>query len=242
MILNIDKPYGWTSTDVVRKLRNVMIKCGYPRKVKVGHAGTLDPLATGVLLICTEKDTKRVEELQMQQKEYVFTMELGATTVSFDMEHPVSERFPVEHITQADIERVVAGFCGEQLQTPPLYSAKRINGQRAYELARGGAQDKDVEIRQAQITVYEIEVVEIAMPQVTVRALCSKGTYVRSLARDIALELGSGAYLTALRRTKSGGYRVEESLDLDGAVEVLSTAAKLFKDNIRNNSSVEPKK
>ncbi len=228
MIINIDKPYGWTSTDVVRKLRNVMIKNGYPKKVKVGHAGTLDPLATGVLLVCTEKDTKRVDELQQQHKEYVFTMELGASTVSFDMEHPVSENFPTEHITVEDIERVVGGFMGEQLQTPPLYSAKRINGQRAYELARGGATDADVEIRQAIINIYQIEVLEVTMPLVTVRVVCSKGTYVRSLARDIATELGSGAYLTALRRTKSGEHTADEAFDLDRAAEILAHTAKLL--------------
>ncbi len=225
MILNIDKPYGWTSTDVVRKLRNVMLKAGYPRKVKVGHAGTLDPLATGVLVLCTEKDTKRVNELQAQSKEYVFTLELGATTVSFDLEHPISERFPTEHITEEMIHSEVAKYIGKQSQVPPLYSAKRIDGQRAYELARSG--ETDVEIKAAEIEVYAIEVVAINMPLVTIRVECSKGTYVRSLARDIGLGLHSGAYLTELRRTRSGDFLASEALDIDGATEILSKYEKI---------------
>ncbi len=219
MIINIDKPYGWTSTDVVRKLRNKMLKAGYPRKVKVGHAGTLDPLATGVLLICTEKDTKKVNDLQSEGKEYVFTLELGATTVSFDMEHPISERFATDHITEEMIHAEAAKFVGVQEQIPPLYSAKRINGQRAYELARGGEQD--VVMKSAQIEIYAIEVVKIEMPFVTLRVECSKGTYVRSIARDLGLSLDSSAYLTELRRTRSGGYRADEALDMDGASELL---------------------
>ncbi len=225
MILNIDKPYGWTSTDVVRKLRNVMLKAGYPKRVKVGHAGTLDPLATGVLVVCTEKDTKRVNELQAQSKEYIFTLELGATTVSFDLEHPISERFPVEHITEEMVHAEVAKYLGVLSQVPPLYSAKRINGQRAYELARSG--ETAVEIKAAEIEVYAIEVVSIEMPLVTIRVECSKGTYVRSLARDIGLGLDSGAYLTELRRTRSGDFLASEALDIDGATEIVSKYEKV---------------
>lgn len=224
MILNIDKPYGWTSTDVVRKLRNVMLKAGYPRKVKVGHAGTLDPLATGVLVLCTEKDTKRVNDLQSERKEYLFTVELGATTVSFDLEHPISERMAVEHITEEMIRAEAAKFVGEQMQVPPLYSAKRINGQRAYELARSG--EEAVEIKAAAIEIYAVEVVSVEMPYVTLRVECSKGTYVRSIARDLGLALDSCGYLTELRRTRSGGFRAEEALDIDAAAEILSKYEK----------------
>ncbi len=224
MILNIDKPYGWTSTDVVRKLRNVMLKAGYPRKVKVGHAGTLDPLATGVLVLCTEKDTKKVNEIQSERKEYLFTVELGATTVSFDLEHPVSERMAVDHITEEMVRAEAVKFVGAQMQVPPLYSAKRINGQRAYELARSG--EEAVEIKAAAVEIYEVEVVSVEMPYVTLRVECSKGTYVRSIARDLGLALDSCGYLTELRRTRSGGYRAEEALDIDAAAEILSKYEK----------------
>lgn len=226
MILNIDKPYGWTSTDVVRKLRNVMLKSGYPKRVKVGHAGTLDPLATGVLVLCTEKDTKKVNDLQAQSKEYVFTMELGATTVSFDLEHPISERFPTEHITDEAIHRAVATQLGPLQQIPPLYSAKRINGKRAYELAREGKMVDEVDIKAAEVEIYEIEVLSIDMPLVKIKAKCSKGTYVRSLARDIGTALDSGAYLTELRRTRSGDFVDSEALTVDGAAEILANCKK----------------
>ncbi len=222
MILNIDKPYGWTSTDVVRKLRNVMLRAGYPKRVKVGHAGTLDPLATGVLVLCTQKDTKKVTELQAQSKEYIFTLELGATTVSFDLEHPISERFPTEHITAEMIESVVASLKGVQMQVPPLYSAKRIAGKRAYELARKGVGEAESGIKAAEVEIYDIEVLSIEMPFVTIRTECSKGTYVRSLARDIGLELESGAYLTELRRSRSGEFLASEALSVEAASEVLS--------------------
>lgn len=227
MVINIDKPLGWTSTDVVRKLRNTMLKAGYPRKVKVGHAGTLDPLATGVLVICTEKDTKRVEELQAERKEYVFTIELGATTVSFDLEHPISERFEIEHITQDAIREVVGSLRGVLQQIPPLYSAKRIDGKRAYDLARGGAVVDEVDIKAAQVEIYDIEVLRIEMPFVTIRVECSKGTYVRSMARDIGVALQSGAYITELRRTRSGGMRAEEALSIEDAQQILSVYEKL---------------
>ncbi len=221
MILNIDKPYGWTSTDVVRKLRNIMIKGGYPKRVKVGHAGTLDPLATGILVICTQKDTKKVNELQSEAKEYLFTLELGATTVSFDLEHPISERFPTEHITEEMIRSVASEFKGTQMQVPPLYSAKRINGQRAYELARKGVEESESGIKAAEVEIYSIDVEKIEMPLVTLRISCSKGTYVRSLARDIGVNLDSGAYLTELRRTRSGGFSDGESLTIEQAGEQL---------------------
>ncbi len=207
----IDKPLKWTSTDVVRKVNYALRHKGF-RKIKVGHAGTLDPLATGVLLICIGKATKRVNELQAEQKEYVAEVTLGATTPSFDMEHEVDQTYPTEHITEEKISEVLKSLCGERLQTPPIYSAKKIDGVRAYELARAG---EEVEVRQALINIYDIEIMELEMPKLTIRVTCSKGTYIRSLASEIGQGLDSGAYLSALRRTRSGGYRVEDGWQLD---------------------------
>lgn len=211
VVLNIDKPYGWTSTDVVRKIKGMLKNAGY-NKIKIGHAGTLDPLATGVLLICIGKATKMVDSLQGQPKEYVFKVQLGATTPSFDLEHPIDQRFPYQHITNTQIETFVAGLVGTFEQIPPLYSAKKINGKRAYNYVRDG---KEVELKSAEVTVYEAEILNIEMPYVELRVLCSKGTYVRSIARDMGVELNSGGHLTDLRRTKNGGYLDSESIDLE---------------------------
>ncbi len=207
----IDKPLGWTSTDVVRKVNYALRHKGF-RKIKVGHAGTLDPLATGVLLICIGKATKRVNELQAEAKEYIAEVTLGATTPSFDMEHEVDCTYPTEHITPEMIDEALKSLCGERFQTPPIYSAKKIDGVRAYELARAGEQ---VEVRKALINIYDIEIVELAMPRLTIKVSCSKGTYIRSLASEIGQALNSGAYLSALRRTKSGGYRAEDGWQLE---------------------------
>lgn len=218
MVINIDKPLGWTSSDVVRKLKFAMVRAGYPRKVKVGHAGTLDPLASGVLLICTEKDTKRAEELQRERKEYVFTIELGATTVSYDLEHPIDERFAYEHITKGALDEWLQTLIGVQMQMPPLYSAKRIDGRRAYDVARAGG---TVEMRAAQIEIYDIELLNFELPAATIRVQCSKGSYVRSFARDIGEHFDSGAHLTALRRTRSGGYNADEGMTVEAALDFI---------------------
>ncbi len=207
----IDKPLRWTSTDVVRKINYALRHKGY-RKIKVGHAGTLDPLATGVLLICIGKATKRVNELQAERKEYIAEVTLGATTPSYDMEHEIDKHYPTEHITREMIERVLEGLCGERLQTPPIFSAKKIEGVRAYELARAG---EAVEVRKALINIYSIEILNFEMPRLTIRVSCSKGTYIRSLASEIGEGVESGAYLSALRRTRSGGYNVEEGWQLE---------------------------
>ncbi|MFR9523216.1 MAG: tRNA pseudouridine(55) synthase TruB [Rikenellaceae bacterium] len=207
----IDKPLRWTSTDVVRKINYALRHKGY-KKIKVGHAGTLDPLATGVLLICIGKATKRVNELQAETKEYIAEVTLGATTPSFDMEHEVNKTYPTEHITRPMIEDALGGLCGERLQTPPIFSAKKIDGVRAYELARAG---EEVEVRRALINIYDIQIIEFSMPRLTIRVSCSKGTYIRSLASEIGSALQSGAYLSALRRTQSGGYRVEDGWQLE---------------------------
>ncbi len=210
----IDKPLEWTSTDVVRKIKFALRKCGHP-KIKVGHAGTLDPLATGVLLVCIGKATKRVEELQAERKEYVAEMELGATTPSGDMEHEIDATYPTDHITREDVERALESLTGERLQAPPIYSAKKIEGVRAYDLARAG---ESVELRRAPITVYAIELLEYDMPRIKIRVECSKGTYIRSLAFEIGEALSSGAYLRSLRRTRSGGRRGCEPRPVHGKI------------------------
>lgn len=213
-VLNIDKPLGWTSTDVVRKIKFGLQKCGY-RRLKVGHAGTLDPLATGVLLVCLGKATKRVEELQAERKEYVTDILLGATTPSYDLEHGIDRTFPYEHITRQQLDDALAALSGERLQTPPVYSAKKIDGQRAYEYARGGEQ---VEMKRALINIYAMEVLEYDLPRVRLRIECSKGTYIRSIAMELGEMLGSGAHLTSLRRTRSGGFSAEDAFSM-GEIE-----------------------
>ena len=207
----IDKPLEWTSADVVRKVKFRLQRKGY-RKIKVGHAGTLDPLATGILLVCIGRATKRVDELQAERKEYVATLELGATTPSFDMEHPIDATYPIEHITRERVEAALASLTGERLQAPPIYSAKKVEGMRAYEFARAG---EEVELRKALINIYSLTLEEYDLPHIRIRVECSKGTYIRSLAQEIGQALDSGAYLTALRRTRSGGFTVENAWQLD---------------------------
>ena len=213
----VDKPLRWTSTDVVRKIKFALRRLGY-RKIKVGHAGTLDPLATGVLLVCIGRATKQVDALQAERKEYIAGVRLGATTPSFDCEHTGDRTFPTDHITRPEVERALASLVGERLQTPPLYSAKKIEGTRAYEFARAGEQ---VEMRQSLVTIYEMEIVEYDLPRVRIRVRCSKGTYIRSLAHEIGQALRSGAHLTSLRRTRSGGFTLEKSYELDEFLENL---------------------
>ena len=215
----IDKPLEWTSTDVVRKIKYALSnKLGY-KKIKVGHAGTLDPLATGVLLVCIGKATKMVDALQAEEKEYVAELELGATTPSFDMEHPIDQRYPTEHITREMIEQALRDLSGERLQAPPIYSAKKVEGVRAYEFARAGEQ---VELRKALINIYEMEILSLERPLLKIRVRCSKGTYIRSLAGEIGQAVGSGAYLRSLRRTRSGGFTAENGYDLNFFMEKLA--------------------
>ena len=213
----IDKPYEWTSADVVRKIKFQLRKCGYP-KIKIGHAGTLDPLATGILLVCIGRATKQVEALQAEEKEYVAELMLGATTPSGDMEHEVDNTYPTEHITREMVEEVLRSLTGEREQLPPLYSAKKVQGVRAYEFARAG---EEIELKKALINIYELELVEYDMPRIKIRVRCSKGTYIRSLAFEIGEALQSGAYLSSLRRTRSGGFTVEKSHTLEDFMEKL---------------------
>ena len=214
----IDKPLEWTSTDVVRKIKFALQhRLGY-KKIKIGHAGTLDPLATGVLIVCIGKATKMVNELQAEEKEYIADIELGATTPSYDMEHPIDCRYPTDHITREKIEQALQSLTGERLQAPPIYSAKKVEGVRAYEFARAG---EEVELKKALINIYEIKILSLEMPHLRISVRCSKGTYIRSLAHEIGLALESGAYLTGLRRTRSGGFKVQKAFALENFMEKL---------------------
>ncbi len=213
-VLAFDKPLRWTSFDLVAKVRhNVCRKIG-KKKLKVGHSGTLDPLATGVVIVCTGKKTKLIESLQYDVKEYVATLQLGATTPSYDLEKEVDATYPTAHITRELIDEVIPTFLGEQWQVPPVFSAVQINGKRAYEFARKGL---EVELKPKLLKIDEIEVLgfDEGTMQLTIRVVCSKGTYIRALARDIGERLESGAYLTALRRTRVGETRVEDCLTIE---------------------------
>ncbi len=213
-ILSFDKPLTWTSFGLVSKVRYLLCKHIGEKKLKVGHAGTLDPLATGVLIICTGKATKQIDTLQAKTKEYVATLQLGATTPSFDLETPVDATFPTAHITPESTAEVLQTFVGTIEQVPPSFSACKVDGKRAYDLARQG---KEVELKPKQLAIDEIELLnfDTQSMQATIRVVCSKGTYIRALARDIGQALGSGAHLTALRRTRIGDYRVEDCHTLE---------------------------
>jgi tRNA pseudouridine55 synthase len=209
-ILLIDKPLTWSSFQAVNKLKYLLKrKLDLPKKFKIGHAGTLDPLATGLLIICTGKFTKRITEIQNQTKEYTGTILLGATTPSYDLETEIDENFPIEHITTQLIHDVVQQFLGEIDQKPPVFSAIKKDGKRLYEHARAG---EEVEIQARKTTIYEFEITRIALPEIDFRVACSKGTYIRSLAFDFGKALDSGAHLVALRRTKIGDYHVQDAI------------------------------
>lgn len=212
-IFAIDKPYRISSFGALAHVRYVLSRTlGY--KVKIGHAGTLDPLATGVLILCTGKATKRIEEFQGQTKEYTATLQLGATTASYDMEHEVNASFPTEHITRELINDTLLQFIGDIEQIPPTYSAVKVNGDRAYELRRAG---EEVKLKPKHIHIDEIEVVDfdVEKMQLSLRVVCGKGTYIRALARDLGRALNSGAYLTALRRTRVGDFTIDRCLDYE---------------------------
>ena len=212
-ILLIDKPLTWSSFQAVNKIKYTLKrKYNLPKSFKIGHAGTLDPLATGLLIICTGKFTKKIPELQGMIKEYTGTITLGATTPSYDLETEVDETFPTQHITEDLIRETTKQFIGEIDQKPPVFSALKKDGKRLYELARAG---EEVEIQSRKITIHEFEITKIDFPKVDFRVVCSKGTYIRSLAYDFGLALNSGAYLSALRRTKIGEFSVENSLRAD---------------------------
>lgn len=209
-VLFFDKPLGWTSFKVVGHARYHICKRLGVKKLKVGHAGTLDPLATGVMIVCTGKATKRIEEFQYHTKEYVADIRLGATTPSYDLEHEIDATYPTEHITRELVEATLQQFVGEIQQVPPAFSACMVNGTRAYDLARKG---EEVELKPKLLVIDEIELLECQLPDIRVRVVCSKGTYIRALARDIGEALQSGAHLTALRRTRVGDVRVEDCMN-----------------------------
>ena len=224
-ILSFDKPLEWTSFGLVNKVRYLLCRHIGEKKLKVGHAGTLDPLATGVLIICTGKATKQIDTLQAKTKEYVATLQLGATTPSFDLETEVDATYPTAHITEEKIKEALTRFIGRIEQVPPSYSACKVDGKRAYDLARQG---KEVELKAKVLVIDEIELQDFnsSAMQATIRVVCSKGTYIRALARDIGLALESGAHLTALRRTRIGDYRVEDCHTLDTFQQWLETLPK----------------
>ena len=211
-ILYLNKPLGWTSFKVVGHVRYHICRRLGVKKLKVGHTGTLDPLATGVMIICTGKATRRIEEFQFHTKEYVATIRLGATTPSYDLEHEIDATYPTEHITRELVEEVLKRFVGEIQQVPPAFSACMVNGKRAYELARKG---KEVELKPKLLVIDEIELLEcdLTKMEIKIRVVCSKGTYIQALARDIGEALHSGAHLTALTRTRVGDVCVEDCLN-----------------------------
>lgn len=223
-IIAINKPYTWTSFQIVNKIRYHLSRKFNVKRFKVGHAGTLDPLATGVLLLCTGKATKRIEELQKQTKEYVAEIMLGATTPSYDMEHPVNETFPYEHITKEMLEDVLKSFIGDIAQRPPLFSACKVDGKRAYDLARKGS---EMQLEPKQIRIDSIDLIEYNLPKIKIRVVCGKGTYIRSLARDIGEALQSGAYLTELTRTRIGEYKIENCITPEAFQEWLDKQSTL---------------
>ena len=208
-VLLVDKPLTWSSFQAVNKLKYHLInKVGLPKKFKIGHAGTLDPLASGLLIVCTGKFTKTISEIQGQAKEYTGTFYIGATTPSYDLETEIDQIFPTEHITEDLIHETVTHFLGEIDQKPPIFSAIKMDGKRLYEHARAG---EEVEIASRKTTIYEFEITRIALPEIDFRVKCSKGTYIRSLAFDFGKAMQSGSHLTALRRTKIGNYSVENA-------------------------------
>ena len=219
-ILYFNKPLNWTSFDVVNRVRRILCRTLDQKKLKVGHAGTLDPLATGVMVLCTGKATKRIEELQYGIKEYIATLQLGATTPSFDLEHPIDKTYPTEHITRERVDNTIKRFIGEIWQVPPVYSAVKIDGKRAFDYARKG---QEVEIKPKLLAIDEIEVLDFNDKdmQLTIRVVCSKGTYIRALARDIGEALLSGAHLTALQRTRVGDIRLSDCMEVEDFISCI---------------------
>ena len=220
-VLIFSKPYHWTSFDLVRKIKIILQK-QLNQKIRIGHAGTLDPLATGLIILCTGKATKRISEFQDMNKEYIATIELGKTTPSFDLETEFDNKYDFKHITKDLFESILKKFIGEINQIPPVFSAKKHKGKRAYEFARRGI---EIELKPARINIYELELLEFNHPLVKLRVLCSKGTYIRALARDIGKALDSGAYLKTLERTRIGNYCINDAFTIDDFEKDISSIA-----------------
>ena len=218
-VIYFNKPLKWTSFDLVNKFRYKLSRKLHVKKIKVGHAGTLDPLATGVMIVCTGKATKRIDEFQYQTKEYIATLKLGETTPSFDLEKEVDGVYPINHITREQVEHVLQSFIGTIQQIPPVFSACKVEGKRAYELARKG---EDVNLKSKTLVIDEMELLDYNLPVIRIRVVCSKGTYIRALARDIGVALHSGAHLIALERTRIGDVTLNQCLSPDDIDAFLS--------------------
>ncbi len=230
-ILYFNKPLHWTSFKLVKTLRYQLCQHLKVKKLKVGHAGTLDPLATGVMILCTGKKTKLIEEFQYQDKEYIATIRLGATTPSFDLETEIDQEWTIDHLTKEMVEQKVQTFVGEIWQVPPVYSAVKVDGKRAYDLARAGKED--IELKAKLLVIDEIELLSCNLPEIKIRVVCSKGTYIRALARDIGEALGVGAHLTALDRTRIGTVTLDQCLDGSQIAE--------FVDSVMNKQEINNK-
>jgi tRNA pseudouridine55 synthase len=233
-VLLINKPLTWTSFDVINRFRYFLRKQLGIQKIKVGHAGTLDPLADGLLIVCTGRFTKRIDEFQGQEKEYTGTFQLGATTPSFDLEHEIDHEFETTHITEAMILEAALQFTGDIMQVPPQFSAIKIGGKRAYKFAR---KEKEVKLDARPVNIREFEITRVALPDVDFRISCSKGTYIRSLARDFGEALGSGAHLTALRRTRIGEFKLTDAHELEGLMAELTKLSEMEKDSSEEGNS-----
>ncbi len=217
-VLLVDKPKDWTSFDVVNKIRGRIRHVFQVKKIKVGHAGTLDPMATGLLIVCTGKETKNIDLYQAQSKVYTGTMHFGATTPSYDAETEVNATFPTEHLTEEMIHEATKAFVGDIEQVPPMFSAIKVDGQPLYKMARKG---QSIKVEARKVSIYSFEITRVALPEVDFKVHCSKGTYIRSLADDLGRAVGSGAYLTALRRTHIGEYKVDDALSVGELMEVI---------------------
>ncbi len=240
-ILKVDKPLHWTSFDVVKRIRGVLTRRHGVKRFKVGHAGTLDPLASGVMLICTGRATKRIDELQAGEKEYVATVKFGATTPSFDLETQIDATYPTDHLSRQAIIEILPQFTGAIMQVPPAFSAVKIDGQRAYKMARRG---DTPEIQAKPIVISELELLnyDSATQEARLRVTCSKGTYIRSLARDLGQALKCGAHLTGLRRTRVGNTSIYDCADVRQLIEELKTVELEFPENFENNQATNIQK
>lgn len=230
----IDKPCGWTSFDAVKRVRGAIQRRLNLKRFKVGHAGTLDPLATGVLLICTGRSTKSISTLQEGMKEYVAEITFGATTPSYDLEKEIDARYPWEHIDRAAIEKVLPRFVGHLMQVPPVFSAVKVAGKRAYKYARKG---QEVEIKPKPLEIREMEILDWKAPVLSLRILCSKGTYIRAIARDLGEVLESGAHLTALRRTRVGDYHIEDAMKIEDVLDMIAVTPVEYPEGYQHEST-----
>ena len=234
-IIAVDKPYGWTSFDAVKRLRGAIQKRLRVKKFKVGHAGTLDPLATGVLIVCTGRATKKIEEIQSGEKEYIATVKLGATTPSFDLETEIDSLYSWEHIDETAAKDALDSFKGIIMQVPPLFSAVKVDGKRAYKYARKG---HDMELKAKPVKIREIEFLGLNGQELSFRVVCGKGTYIRALARDLGLKLGSGAHLISLRRTRIGDIGINKCMSIDKAIETIAETELTFPENYNSDQSI----